>query len=142
MKSFKEFITNINESEKSTEDLVKSHEERGHFDDKPGLAALKRDDISKDQLSRLFHAGGSMYQHVIKHPKVDQEMMKGFLDHAHEHFKNVGAQSIVAHKAKEIGIKHPLIDKMEKGELKPKKLDLGSGPEKDYRKPHGGWTGD
>lgn len=130
----------MHESEESTEDLVKKHEERGHFDDKPGIEALKRKDLTKDHLKRLFNSG--MYKHVIKHPSVDKEMMKGFLDHAHDHFKNDLAQKAVAHTGKEMGLKHPLIDKMEKGELKPKVLNLGDGPSKDYGKGSGSWTGD
>ena len=141
MKNFREFISSLDESDMSTDDLVNKHEERGHFDDKPGLEALKRDDITHDHLKRLFHKG-NMYKHVINHPKVDKELMKGFLDHAHKEFKNDLAQKAVAHKGKEMGLKHPLIDSMEKGELKPKVLNLGSGPAKDYGKGSGSWTGD
>lgn len=142
MKTYKQFISNLNESTVSTEDLVKSHEQRGHFDDSPGLQALKREDLSADHLNRLFRAGGSMYKHVINHPKVDKPMMKGFLDHAHAEFKNDIAQKTVAHAGKEMGLKHPLIDKMEQGQLKPKVLNPGSGPAKDYGTKSGAWTGD
>ena len=129
------------ESEESTEDLVKQHEKRGHINDNFGLKALGRSDVTKDHLNRLFHAGNT-YRQVIHHPKVDKEMMKGYLDHAHKNFKNDLALKAVAHKGKEMGLKHPLIDKMDKGELKPTTLDSGSGPDKDYRGPSGSWTGD
>lgn len=132
-----------NEKEESTEDLVKQHERRGHLDNKPARKALQRNDITKDHLKRIFHAGHALKQ-VLSHPKVDKEMMKGFLDHAHEHSKNPYYQKEIANKGMEMGINHPLIDKMKKGELKPTALNLGNGPSKDYAPNKSGmnWTGD
>ena len=149
MKTFSKFINEVRESCHINEEDMSKHSTgelvdlavKKHWTDNYTHAALKRPDITKDHLKTLFKDAGA-YRQVINHPLVDKKMMHDFADHAHKEFKNDLAQKAVAHKAQEMGVKHPLIDKMNKGELKPKKLDLGSGPEKDYRKPHGGWTGD
>ena len=149
MKTFSRFINEVRESchiseedmsKYSTDDLVHMAVKK-HWTDDYTHAALKRPDITKDHLKTLFKHG-SVYRKVIEHPLVDKNMMKGFLDHAHDHYKNDLAQKAVAHKGEEMGLKHPLIDKMNAGELKPKKLDLGSGPSRDYGKGSGSWTGD
>lgn len=135
-----QYIAESDTADQSTDDLVKSAVKH-HWTDKYTHAALKRPDITKEHLTTLFkHAGA--YRHVINHPLVDKKLMHHFADHAEKEFKNDLAQKAVAHRADELGVKHPLVDKMKQGELKPKVLDLGNGPAKDYGKGSGSWTGD
>lgn len=152
MKSFYQIMSEINEAkttsvnesdkpEHSTDELVQKAT-NAKWDDTHLRAALKRPDLTKDHLKTLFKHSGSAYNQVMNHPLVDKKMMHGFADHAHNEFKNDIAQRSVAHKAKEMGVKHPLVDKYNKGEIKAKVLNLGSGPARDYGKKSGGWTGD